>query len=70
MPIALDLFGLIVSFEYPLAVVLSTWIGTGGCGCPISSSATSSDNTIHAHNNNAAISTTAAEETKFLIILL
>ena len=36
MFMARDLCRLIVSFTIPTAVVLSTWIGVGGCGWPIS----------------------------------
>ncbi len=52
---------MMVLFTYPVAVVLSTWIGDRGCGQPISVKALRSGTISWAHLNRAASSASPAE---------
>ena len=69
MSMALDALYLMVLLAKPTAVVLSTWMGVGGCGCPISSKHTRIGKTSLAHRKPAPISTFAADPIMHLIIL-
>ena len=69
MSIALDALCLMVLLEKPTAVVLSIWMGVGGCGCPISSKHTRIGKISLAHRNPAPISASAADPITHLIIL-
>ena len=54
----------------PVTVVLSTWIGVGGCGCPNLCSVMRSIFASHALRNNAPNSAFATEDaTKWRIVL-
>ena len=66
MSIAFDRFCLIVSFTNPTAVVLSTCMGVGGWGCPISSRVVRIGKTSLDFIKLAHISASAAEEMKVL----
>ncbi len=59
---------MIVLLTYPVAVVLSTWIGDRGCGQPISVKALRSGTISWAHLNRAASSASPAEAYTDLII--
>ena len=61
MLIALDRLCFMVSFTNPIAVELSTCIGVGGWGCPISSSATRSGTASFVARKVAPISASIAE---------
>ena len=52
---------MMVLLTYPVAVVLSTWIGDQGCGQPISVKALRSGTISWAHLNRAASSASPAE---------
>ena len=58
---------MMVLWTYPVAVVLSTWIGDRGCGQPISVKALRSGTISWAHLNSAASSASPAEAQTDLI---
>ncbi len=61
---------MMVLLTYPVAVVLSTWIGDRGCGQPISVKAFQSGIISWAHLNRAASSASPAEAYTDLITAL
>ena len=67
----LDLFCLIVLLAKPTAVVLSTWIGMGGWGCPISTRYVLMGMLTYAVINPDPISDSDAESiTNFIILAI
>ena len=54
---------LMVPLAIPSAVELSTWMGVGGCGCPISSRIVRSVTASFMFLNSAPTSASTAEET-------
>ena len=68
MLIAFDQRCLIVLFTKPMAVDLSTCIGVGGCGCPISSRAIQRGAAYFAVKNTALTSASIAELMTLFII--
>ena len=68
MSIALDLLYFIVSFTNPTTVALSTCIGVGGCGWPISSRAIRRGTASFAVRYVAATSASIAEDMTLLMI--
>ena len=68
MLIAFDRQCLIVLFTKPMAVELSTCIGVGGCGCPISSRAIRRGTASFAVKNMAPTSASIAELMTLFII--
>ena len=67
MSIALERWILMLSLAIPHAVELSTWMGVGGCGYPISSRVVRSMAASFMLVKSPAVSASAADETTTLM---